>query len=166
MYYGPEPSLSAVSQTPSNNDPEASNLRPRSMFPLAEPMEDVDHVPLDHYDQPEVSVDDEEDVPHEGNIEAQPEPRLPSDSDHAFPPWLARSAEAGHPSVLQINASHSIYPHDISEVYPDVEAPDELLDQEVEGKCFFCLFLKIQTCIRERFQGWLSSWRRLSDMSS
>lgn len=162
MYYGPEPSLSGVSQTPSNNDPEVSNLRPRSLFPLAEPMEDVDHVPLDHDDQPEVSVDDDEDVPREGNIDTQPEPRLPSDSDHAFPAWLARSAEAGHPSVPQVNASHNVYPHDISELYPDVEAPDELLDQEVEGKCFFFP----QTCIRERFLIWLSSRRRLTDMSS
>lgn len=136
MYYGPKRSLSGVSQTPSNDDTELKNFRPRSMFPLTEPMYDVNHVPLYHYDQPEVSVD-EQDVPHEGSMNTQSEPGLPSNSDHAFPVWLAQSAEAGPPSVLQVNPSHNIYPHDISEVYPDVEAPDELLDNEIEGKCFF-----------------------------
>lgn len=139
-YDGPERSLSSVSQTPSNNDPELTNLRPRSMFPLTEPMDDVDHIPLNHDDQPEVSAE-EQDVPHEGNINTQSEPGLSSDSDHAFPAWLAQSAEEGHPGMLQVNPSHNIYPHDISEVYPDVEAPDELLDQEVEGKCFW-VFLR------------------------
>lgn len=137
-YYGPEPSLSGVSQTPSNNDPELKTLRPRSMFPLAEPMYDVNHLPLYHYDQPEVSAD-EQDVPHEGEINSESEPRLPSNSDHAFPVWLAQSAEAGHPSVLQVNPPHNIYPHDISEVYPDAKAPDELLDNEIEGKCFLTM---------------------------
>lgn len=134
MYYGPERSLSGVSQTQSNNDPELKNLRPRSMFPLTEPMYDVNNIPLYHYDQPEVSAD-EQDVPPEGNIDTQSEPRLPSNSDHAFPVWLAQSAEAGHPSRLQVNPAHSIYPGS-SEVYPDVEAPDELLDNEIQGNFF------------------------------
>lgn len=136
MYYGPEGSLSGVSQTPSKDDPELETLRPRSMFPLTEPISDNNNVPLDHYEQPEVS-EDEQDGPHEGSINTQSQPRLPSNSDHAFPVWLAQPAEPGHHSVFQVNHSHDIYPHHISEVYPDVEEPDELLDNEIEGKCKF-----------------------------
>lgn len=136
-YSGPERSLSGGSQTPSNKDPELSTSRPRSMFPLAEPMNDVDHLPLSHYDPPEASAD-ERDKPHGGKMNSQSEPRLPSSSDHAFPAWLAQSVEAGRPSVLQVDPPRDIYPH-ISEADPAAEAPDQLLDNEIEGKCFLTM---------------------------
>lgn len=136
MYSGPERSFTGASQTPSNNDPELKAFRPRPMFPLTEPMYEVNHVPLYHYDQPEASAD-EQDVPDEGNINGHSEPQLPSHSD---PVWLPESAEAGHPGGLQVNPFHNTYPHGISQLYPDVEAPDELLDNEIEGKYFFFFF--------------------------
>lgn len=156
MYYGPEHSLSGVSQNPSNNDLELENFRPWSTFPLAEPTYDVNNILL-HYDQPHVSAD-KQDVPREGSVDTQSEPRLPSNSGHAFPVWPAQSAEAGHPGVVQVNPSNG-HPH-ISEVDP-VETPDDLLDNEIEGKCFL---IKSQ-CIYMKDLLWLSSWR-LTDYTS
>lgn len=124
MYYGPEHSLSSVSQIPSNDDSQLRTFGRQSTSSVTEPEYDVHHVPLYHYVQPEVSADDQ-DVPHQRDMNTNSESELPSDSAHGFTVWLA-----GYPSMLQ--AGPPLYLHDVSEAYPD--APDELLDNEMKGK--------------------------------
>lgn len=136
MYYGPELSPSGLTQM-SNNNPLLRPFRPLSPSPLSEPLYDQ-HTPSHRYHQPETSVGDG-DGPHEGNINLRSAPRLPSDSDHDFTVWLDQRSEAENPSMFQAIPSN-IYLYD-PEVYPDVEAPDELLDNQIEGKCF-CFFKK------------------------
>lgn len=133
MYYGPELSPSGPAQM-SNNNPLLRTFRPLSPSPVSEPVYDVQHTPLNHYHQPETSAG-EGDVPHEGNINPKSDPRLPSDSDHDFTVWMDQLSEAENPSMLQANPSN-IYLYN-TEVYPDVEAPDELLDNQIEGKYLF-----------------------------
>lgn len=139
MHYGPELSPSGLTQM--SNNPLLRTFRPLSPSPLSEPVYDVQHTPPHRYHQPETSAGDG-DVSHEGNINPKSDPRLPSDSDHDFTVWLDQLSEAGNPSMLQANP-FNIYLYD-TEVYPDVEAPDELLDNQIEGKCFFffCFFLR------------------------
>lgn len=130
IYYGPERSPSGLVQMPSNNNPLLRTFRPMSPSPLSEPGYDH-HTP--HYHRPETSVGDG-DVPHEGNINPKSDPRLPSDSDRDFTVWLDQLSEAENPSMLQSNPSN-IYLYNTDEVYPGVEEPDELLDNQIEGKC-------------------------------
>lgn len=136
MYYGPELSPSDLAQM-SNNHPLLGIFRPLSPSPLSEPVYDVQHTPPYRYHQPETAGDG--DVPHEGSINPKSDPRLSSDPDHDFTVWLDQLSEAENPSMLQVNPSN-IYLHD-TEVYPDVEAPDELLDNQIEGK-YLGVFLR------------------------
>lgn len=128
MYYGPELSPSGLAQM-SNNNPLLRTFRPLSPSPLSEPVYDVQHTRPYRHHQPETAGDG--DVPHEGNINPKSDPQLSSDSDHDFTVWLDQLSEAENPSMLQANPSN-IYLYD-TEVYPDVEAPDELLDNQIEG---------------------------------
>lgn len=121
MYYGPELSPSGLAQM-SNNNPLLRTFRPLSPSPLSEPVYDVQHTPPYRYHQPETSAADGG-VPHKGNI-------------NDFTVWLDQLSEAENPSMLQANPSN-IYLYD-TEVYPDVETPDELLDNQVEGKYLLC----------------------------
>lgn len=139
VYYGPELSPSGVFQLSLNNKPQLKTFRPQSPSSLTEHMYDVHHIPP-YYDQPGPSPNDTE-VPQEGTITPKSESPVPSDSDHDFLVWLAQSSVAGNPNVPQTNSSYNIYTYDASEGYPDVEAPDKLLDNEIEGRCFFCFFL-------------------------
>lgn len=141
IYYGPELSPSGVFQvSPNNNNPQLKTFRPQSPSSLTEHMYDVHHIPP-YYDQHGPSPDDGE-VPHERNLNPKSEPQFPSDSDHDFTVWLAQSSVAGSPSDPQTNPSYNIYTYDASEGYPDVEAPDKLLDNEIEGRwVFLCFFL-------------------------
>ncbi|XP_029692796.1 uncharacterized protein isoform X1 [Takifugu rubripes] len=127
LYYGPELSPSGLTQM--SNNPLLRTFRPLSPSPLSEPVHGVQHLPPYRYHQPETSAGDG-DVPHEGNINPISDPRLPSDSDHDFTVWLNQLSEAENPSMLQANPSN-IYLYD-TEAYPDVEAPDELLDNQIE----------------------------------
>lgn len=154
MFYGPERSLSGVSQTPANVDPELKNLGPRSMFPLPDSTYDLNNVSPDRFEQPEAFANDL-DVPDEGDILTQPEPRLPSGSEHAVPV----PDEEAHPSGLQVDPSHDLHPPHISEMFPDGEAPDDLLDSEIQGECF-CM------CVCGRVLIWSSSLRSPSDLMS
>lgn len=129
MYPGPERSCDGLPQTPSNHHPQLNR----------EPSYPVHHIPFYDYNQPEVSPDDKE-VPHGWNPKPIPEPQQPSDSHHAFAVWLAQLAQAGYPSMLQANPSHSMYPHNMGGENPHVEAPVELLDNETEGKMFLGFF--------------------------
>lgn len=139
IYYGPELSPSGVFQLSLNN-PQPKTFSPQSPSSLTGHMYDH-HIPP--YDQPGPSPDDGG-LPHEGNIDSKSESQFLADSDHDFIVWLARSSVAGHPSVPQTNPSYNIYTYDASEGYPDVEAPDKLLDNEIEGRCAFSFFFKMK----------------------